>query len=320
MAGQQVCRLFGSRRVADDGRRSGRRVAGRSDREADRGQRLADVPRLARSPGPVQDVHRSPRSRRSSSGPCRGTRRGSVAPAACWSNSTAAPALPSCGRSPAASTSRSGSGRAAWKRTRSSFRSLRSIVWSMVTLFVATLSRSKNVFGLVTRPERQRLVQRGPDEDLLAGDATEVAGRVVLPTSSPSLNCRWRERANASAWSPLSVTQPGCVMSSPVLPSRIAVSKYIGTPPMRVDEVLEAAEVDLDVVVDRDAEVLADRVDEHLPAPAVGRVDAVVLAGVGDRHPQVAWERQHLHRAGDRVDAGRAGSCRSACPPAHPGR
>ena len=71
----------------------------------------------------------------------------------------------------------------------------------------------------------------------------------------------------------------------------------------RTDEPLEAAEVDLDVVVDLDAEVLANRVDEHLPAASVRRVDAVVLTGVRHRDPEVAREREHLHRAGDGVDA-----------------
>ena len=44
----------------------------------------------------------------------------------------------------------------------------------------------------------------------------------------------------------------------------MAVSKYMGTPPIALDEILESAEVDLDVVVHVDAEVLPDRVDEHL--------------------------------------------------------
>src|SRR3546814_6237248 len=59
----------------------------------------------------------------------------------------------------------------------------------------------------------------------------------------------------------------------------------------RVHETLEADEVDLDVVVDRNPEVLLDRVDQHLLALSVGAVDPTGRA-VGDGAPQVAGDRQ----------------------------
>ena len=52
-------------------------------------------------------------------------------------------------------------------------------------------------------------------------------------------------------------------------------------------------EVDLDVVVDRDAEVVLDRVDQRLLAVGVGAVDAARCLPVPrDRDPQVAGERE----------------------------
>ena len=60
----------------------------------------------------------------------------------------------------------------------------------------------------------------------------------------------------------------------------------------RVDETLEAGEVDLDEVLDRDAEVLLQRRDEHVGTTRERGVDPLLAARARDRHPQVAWERQ----------------------------
>ena len=65
--------------------------------------------------------------------------------------------------------------------------------------------------------------------------------------------------------------------------------------PHGVDHLLEALEVDLDEVVDRDVEVLLDRLDQHLLAAGVagvGGVDHAELAGVGDGDHEVAGERR----------------------------
>ena len=72
----------------------------------------------------------------------------------------------------------------------------------------------------------------------------------------------------------------------------------------RVDDAREAAEVDLDVVVDRDAEVVADRVDQALRTVVVGvgGVDPLVLARARDLDPQVAGERHEVDRVVGGVD------------------
>ena len=87
-----------------------------------------------------------------------------------------------------------------------------------------------------------------------------------------------------------------------------------------VDQLLEADEVDLHVVVDRDVEVVLDGVDERLGAVGVRGVDARGLAGAGDREVEVAREREDvgLLRLGidpqhhDRVGAVAAGVAEEA--------
>ena len=70
-----------------------------------------------------------------------------------------------------------------------------------------------------------------------------------------------------------------------------------------VDDGLEGAEVDLQVVIDEDAEVVEDRLGEHgVVALLVRRVDPV-LAEAGNLHPQVPGEREYGGGAGGRVDA-----------------
>ena len=71
----------------------------------------------------------------------------------------------------------------------------------------------------------------------------------------------------------------------------------------RVDDRLERAEVDLDVVVDLDAEVVEQRLGEQrVVALAVGRVDPRP-AVAGNLDPQVAGERQDRRPLLGRVDA-----------------
>ena len=71
----------------------------------------------------------------------------------------------------------------------------------------------------------------------------------------------------------------------------------------RVDDLLEAGEVDLQVVVDRDVEVLLDRLDDALRT-AVERGVELRAAQAGDLHPQVARERHQQPGVGVRVDVG----------------
>ena len=65
----------------------------------------------------------------------------------------------------------------------------------------------------------------------------------------------------------------------------------------RVDEPGEADEVDLEVVVDRDAERLLDREHEPAWAAVVGGVDLAGAVGLGDRDVEVAGDRHHLRLA-----------------------
>ena len=69
-----------------------------------------------------------------------------------------------------------------------------------------------------------------------------------------------------------------------------------------VDDPLEALEVDLHVVVDLDAEVVADGVDELLGAPLVGGVDPLVRPRPRDGHPQVALSERMSSRSPLGVD------------------
>ena len=70
-----------------------------------------------------------------------------------------------------------------------------------------------------------------------------------------------------------------------------------------VDDLLEGAEVDLDVVVDGHAEVLHQRVDELVGVVAhERRVDAARPVAACDLHVQVAGERQHGSALGGGVD------------------
>ena len=66
----------------------------------------------------------------------------------------------------------------------------------------------------------------------------------------------------------------------------------ISTPPISSTSLCEPGEVDLDVVVDGDAERLRDRRGQALRALVVGRVDLRRWFGAGDRHPQVAGQAE----------------------------
>ena len=61
----------------------------------------------------------------------------------------------------------------------------------------------------------------------------------------------------------------------------------------RVDHAGEGHEVHLDVVLDRDTEVLGDGLDQVRRPGVVGGVDASVLAGGRIDDPQVSWDRHH---------------------------
>jgi hypothetical protein len=73
-----------------------------------------------------------------------------------------------------------------------------------------------------------------------------------------------------------------------VFPSRVGIQEAHRGAADRVDEFLEAVEVDVDDVVDRDAEFPGDRCCEHIGAVAVGRVDPAGILATHDVDPQVA--------------------------------
>ena len=128
------------------------------------------------------------------------------------------------------------------------------------------------------RVQRQHLAPGPADEELLAGDAAEVAGGVGLPVAVLVVALEVPGPGEGQGLLAVEVDAArtdGAEARAAVAVGRVEVD---GTPPMASTMPLEAGEVDLDVVVDRDAEVLLDRVDQHLAAVAVRRVDAARCA------------------------------------------
>ena len=124
------------------------------------------------------------------------------------------------------------------------------------------------------------------DEVLLALDAPEVTARILAPLSVAEL----LEMATAGVLQGLQAVEDvaaGLLVEPGVLVTGDVQEADLGAPD-GVDDVLEAGEVDLDHVMDRDPEFLRDRGGEHVGAVAVRRVDAVLGAPAGDGHPQVA--------------------------------
>ncbi len=118
--------------------------------------------------------------------------------------------------------------------------------------------------------------QRSADEVLLARDPTKVARRVLLPVSAarrilvlvvPRADVGEGVLAVEREASGRRHVEPSVVVSRREL-------ERDGDTTNGVDQRLEGTKVDLDVVVDRDAEVLEDRQDQSLRVVApVGRVD-----------------------------------------------
>ena len=113
---------------------------------------------------------------------------------------------------------------------------------------------------------------------------------------SPSRNSsKWRLRAYCRACRPSSdvaarlLVEPGVLVTGDVQEADLDAADG-------VDEVLEAGEVDLDDVVDRDPELLRDRGGQHVGAVAVRRVDAVLGRSARRCHPQVARQADQRRR------------------------
>ena len=155
----------------------------------------------------------------------------------------------------------------------------------------------------VPEPGLHGLVRERADEVLLTPDAAEVGGAVLrpLPVGSDVLVfARPRVRQRLLAVEAMAAggvdLQPGFL----VLGRRREVDGHRAD---RVDDLLESGEVDLQVVVDRDVEVLLDRLDDALRT-AVERGVELRAAQAGDLHPQVTRERHEQPGVGVRVDVG----------------
>ena len=150
--------------------------------------------------------------------------------------------------------------------------------------------------GRVADALRDGPLERDPEEVLLAVDPAEVAARVELPLVVPEdlvvlAGPGEGERLGA-------VERPAARVrdGEPGAAGADRLVEVDGHPADRVDELLERREVDLHVVVDRDAEVQLDRLDEALrggrPVALERLVDAALRVRARDGHPQVARERQ----------------------------
>ena len=122
--------------------------------------------------------------------------------------------------------------------------------------------------------------------------------RARVRSFSLGLHALWRVRARASACLPLMCVVPRCRRSvkppflKPPLMLRHDAAAGVVDPAHRVDEGGEVVEVDLEDVVDRDAEVLLDRLHrERGAADRVGRVDLVAPVA-GDVDDGVARDRE----------------------------
>ena len=174
---------------------------------------------------------------------------------------------------------------------------------SRLTLATPADTSSFSVIGLL-RPSLDGLGDRTPHEHLLPGDAAEVGGGVAVPVAVLVLVL---EVARAHELPGLLAVEhrrtPACGTSRPVWRSRTGASNQSGTPPTASTSFSNPDEVDLDVVVDRDVEVVLDRVDQRLRAVGVRGVDAGGVAGAGDREVEVAWEGEEVGLLLLRVDA-----------------
>ena len=141
------------------------------------------------------------------------------------------------------------------------------------------------------------------DELLLAGDAAEVTGGIGVPT--PVLHVL--QRTTPGQGQGLLAVQVHAALAvddeAGVLVPHGGVEPH-GDTADGLDQALEPAEVDLDVVVDGNAQRLLDGVDQGLTAVGVGRVDAVLRARAGDGQPEVTGDRQELDPLGVGLDPG----------------
>ena len=149
---------------------------------------------------------------------------------------------------------------------------------------------------------RQERVDHALDEVLLAGDPSEVGRRIGAPLTVDVL----LEVAGAHVGQRVLAVEPEAPGLRHVEP-RLGIAHRVLEGHLdaagAVDERLERAEVDLNVVIDRYTEVLLDRVDQTLRIVAAVRgVDPALARRAGDRHPQIPGEREHRDLRRRRID------------------
>ena len=161
---------------------------------------------------------------------------------------------------------------------------------STVTVSSPAFTSRSRVTGLRT-PWSTAPPQGPHDEVLLAADPAEV-GRAVAPPATVLVDL---EVAGPHVGERLLAVEGDAARLLDV-EERARVAGRVGEvhlhPVDHVDELLEAGEVDLDVVVDRDAQVALDRVDELAGSAALDGAVEALGAPARQRHPQVAWQRE----------------------------
>jgi hypothetical protein len=124
-------------------------------------------------------------------------------------------------------------------------------------------------------------LDQGLQEGVLAADAAEVGQRVAAPDAVLEVGevaaARQGEGAVAVETDAAGL---GDVEAGQLVPGGIGEADVDAV--QGVDDRPEAVEVDQDVVVDGDAEVLLDGLDQLAGTAAEGRVDAVLRAAAGD--------------------------------------
>src|SRR6185369_5654530 len=138
---------------------------------------------------------------------------------------------------------------------------------------------------------RSRLLHRSPDEVLLAADAPEVASAVGAPLVADLVLVMARTRVREG----LVAVQRHAAGDGDVEAGVLVAGRVLevdGHTADGVDEALEPSEVDFDEVLDRDAEVLLERRDEHVGTARERGVDALLAARARDVDPQVTRERE----------------------------
>ena len=185
VAGQQIGSRLRSRRVLDHRLVAGRRVARGADGEPDRPSTPCARPRLTDGAAAVEHLHGhlalGELCRVDAAEHVERRLRGRLI-----EQQHRGPGRSSCDSSRAGSTTRCRTADSSLNRCTKLKRSPRSIVWSIVTLSLATLSRRVKVPRSVM-PIEKRLRERLAHEELLAGDATEVGCAVALPATTTVL-------------------------------------------------------------------------------------------------------------------------------------